>query len=377
MRVACLQENLARGLNIVSRAVATRNALPVLANILLRTEGGQLVLAATDLELAIRYRVGAQVDEDGAITVPARLLSGLVNSLPPERIDMAVDVRTKSLSLRCAEYETSIRGIDAVEFPLLPAAGADDPVVALPGEAWREMIEQVTLAAATDESRPVLTGVLLRLEDRTLTLAASDGFRLSVRTAELPCAWERPQEVVVPARALAEVGRACAEEPGAPVELSISAQSRQAFFRLGRVSLVSQLLDGSFPDYSRLIPTGYVSRATLDTAQFRDAVRLALFFARDSANVVRLRLIPGHGESRGGVQVAASSAETGSHVGQLAAVVEGEEMSIAFNARYLLDALNVMRAEQVVLEATAPTRPGALRPAGDPGFLHVIHVMVI
>ena len=376
MRVACLQENLAKGLAMVSRAVATRSALPVLANILLRTAGGQLTLSATDLELAISYRVGAKVEEDGAITVPARLLAGFVNSLPPERIDMAVDVRTKSLSLRCAQYEASIKGIDAVEFPLLPAAAADDPIVTLPAELWREMIEQVTLAAATDESRPVLTGALLRLSGETLTMAASDGFRLSVRTAELPREIEHPQEVLVPARALQEVGRACGEEPGEPVEMSIATLRSQVFFRMGRVSLVSQLLDGSFPDYHRLIPVGYVTRAMLTTAQFRDAVRLALFFARDSANIVRLRLLPGDGASRGQVQVAASSAETGSHAGQLAAVVEGEEMSIAFNARYLLEALSVIRAEQVTLEVTAPTRPGVIKPAGDPSFMHVIHVIV-
>jgi len=161
------------------------------------------------------------------------------------------------------------------------------------------------------------------------------------------------------------------------VAMSISAQRSQIFFRAGKISLVSQLLEGSFPDYSRLIPTGYVTRATLDTAQFRDAVRLALFFARDSANIVRLRLIPAGAGPRGQVQVAASSAEAGSHVGQLAAAVEGDEMSIAFNARYLLEALNVIHAEQVTLEATAPTRPGLLRPAGDPTFLHVIHVIVV
>lgn len=377
MRVACLQENLAKGLAMVSRAVATRSALPVLANILLRTAGGELTLSATDLELAIGYRVGAKVDEDGAITVPARLLAGFVTSLPPERIDLAVDVRTKSLNLRCAQYETSIKGIDAVEFPLLPAAAPDDPVIALAPELWREMIEQVTLAAATDESRPVLTGALLRLEGHTLILAASDGFRLSVRSAELPREMGNVQEVVVPARALQEVGRACQEEPNEPVAMSISAQRSQIFFRAGKISLVSQLLEGSFPDYSRLIPTGYVTRATLDTAQFRDAVRLALFFARDSANIVRLRLIPAGAGPRGQVQVAASSAEAGSHVGQLAAAVEGDEMSIAFNARYLLEALNVIHAEQVTLEATAPTRPGVLRPAGDLTFLHVIHVIVV
>ena len=375
MKVSCLQENLTKGLSIVGRAVATRSTLPVLSNILLTTDKGQLKLSATNLEIGISCWVGAKIEEEGAITVPARLLSDFVNQLPADRIDMALNARTKTLNLRCARYEANIKGIDAAEFPLIPTL-AEDNEVSLGPESLREMIEQVTLAAATDESRPVLTGVLAKLEGDQLTLAASDGFRLSVRKAELAQEVAQPQEVIIPARALQELGRISAEESEA-VKMIISAQRNQVFFHMTSVDLVSQLVEGAFPPYQRIIPASYATRTVLDTASFRDAIRLAFLFARDSANIVRVRVTPGEAGSSGHVTISATSAEMGDNVGEMDAAVEGTEVEIAFNARYLLDVLSVVKSAQVALETSTASSPGVIKPVGGSDFLHVIMPMHI
>jgi len=375
MKVSCLQENLAKGLSTVSRAVATRSTLPVLSNILLATDNGQLKLSATNLEIGIRCWVGAKIEEDGAITIPARLLAEFVNSLPADRIDMALNARTRTLNLRCARYEANIKGIDATEFPIIPVLTGDH-LIRLEPESLREIIEQVTLAAATDEARPVLTGVLVELEDNHLSLAASDGFRLSVRKAELPAAVGEPQQVIIPARALQELARVSAEAEQ-PVEMIISTQRNQVFFHLDNVDLVSQLVEGNFPDYHRIIPQGYATRTVMDTSDCRDAMRLAFLFARDSANIIRLHIFPGEEGASGRVQIAATSAEMGDNVGELDASIEGNEVEMAFNARYLLDVLGVIHSAQVILETSTPSSPGLIRPVGDDDFIHVIMPMHI
>lgn len=374
MRVSCLQENLAGGLRIVGRAVATRSALPVLSNILLATDMGRLKLAATNLEMGISCWIGAKVEEDGAITVPARVLIDLVNALPPERIDMELIVRTRTLHLQCARFEANIKGIDAQEFPLIPTFERGGGLE-LDANVLGEMIEQVAFAAAVDESRPILTGVLIDFGQDRLTMAAADGFRLSVRHQPLS-GGGGGQKVIVPARALSELARITrgAEEP---VALNITSERNQIIFHQEdadgySIDLVSQLIEGRFPDYTQIIPTTYTTRTMLDTQAFLKAVRMANIFVRDAANIVRLSIVPGSELSPGHISVAATSAELGDHVGEIDASVEGEEIEIAFNANYLIDILSRVGTAQVALETTTPSSPAVIRPVGDAELIHVI-----
>ena len=387
MKVSCLQENLSRGLAIVGRAVSLRSVLPVLHNILLATEQSQLKLSATDLSTSITCWLGAKIEEEGASTVPARLLVDFVNSLPPEQIDLELVTRTQTLHLKCARTEANIKVIDAQEFPLIPT-GIEDRKITLQPEALRQMIEQVTLAAATDESRPILTGVLADFQEEKVTLAAADGFRLSVRSAPLsepvPEAMSLQDpvgRVIIPARALQELGRVAAEE-GEPVEMTIPSARNQVLFHLaggalgGPIEVVSQLIEGNFPDYTQIIPTSYNTRTVVDTKEFLRAAKIALLFARDAANIVRVQMTPGEGEP-GSLTLAATAAEVGDNVGQIDATIEGQAMEIAFNGRYLIDILNVIDSAQVALETSAPSSPGVFRPVGDEDFVHVIMPMHI
>ncbi len=380
MRVSCLQENLAKGLSIVSRAVATRSTLPVLSNVLLATDQGLLKLAATDLEMAISCWIGAKVEEDGTTTVPARLFTDLVNSLPPERIDMELVVRTQALHLACARNEADLKVVDASEFPLIPTAD-DEHQIALPPEILREIIGQVVFAAATDESRPILTGVLADFSGDTLTLAAADGFRLSVRSAPLGQAIPEPVSVVIPARALSELNRVSSEEEE-PITMTITPSRSQVIFHLqgntgalkGKIfsiDLVSQLLEGRFPDYNQIIPKTRITRTVLNTAEFLKACRMANIFARSEANIVRLNIAPGS------MTLSATSAEMGDSVSEIDAQVEGEPIITAFNVKYLIDVLSVVDSAQVALETTTATSPGVIRPVGDDTFTHVIMPMHI
>ncbi|MBM3134214.1 MAG: DNA polymerase III subunit beta [Chloroflexi bacterium] len=378
MKVSCLQENLAKGLAIVGRAVATRSTLPVLANILLATDQGRLKLAATNLELGITCWIGAKVEEEGATTVPARLLGEFVNSLPNDKIDLALTVRTQTLRLTCQRYAANIKGIDAEDFPLIPTV-ADTPTVALEPDLLREMIGQVAFAAAADDSRPVLAGVLMSFRDNSLTLAAADGFRLSVRTAtiEPPAGGTTPAglDVIVPARAMQEVARIAAEGKD-PVEVTVTPNKNQVLFHLSNVDLVSRLVEGAFPNYQQIIPKEYKTRAVLSTSDFLKATKIASFFARDAANIVRLNVIPGEEELvPGRVTVGATAAEVGDNLNEIDAVVEGQPLQIAFNARYLTDVLSVLATAQVGLEASTSSSPGVVRPVGVEGFTHVIMPM--
>jgi DNA polymerase-3 subunit beta len=374
VKVSCLQENLAKGLSIVGRAVASRSTLPVLSNVMMATDNGRLKLSATNLELGINCWVGAKVEAEGATTVPARLLTDFINSLPPEQIDLELAVRTQTLNARCARFEANIKGIDAQEFPIIPTADDAERAVRLKPEDLRQMIDQVVFAAATDESRPILTGVLARFEGDRLTLAAADGFRLSVRSAPLGQAIEQPIEVIIPARALGELARISADQEDW-VEVIITPARNQILFHLHDVDLVSQLIEGKFPDYRQIIPTSHTTRTVLDTPGFLKAARVSHLFARDAANIVRLEIAPGDELMPGHLTLAATSAELGDNVGQVDAIVEGDPIEIAFNAKYLIDVLSVMDTGQVALETASASSPGVLRPIGDDDFVHVIMPM--
>jgi DNA polymerase-3 subunit beta len=375
VKLTCLQENLAKGISIVSRVVSTRAVLPVLSNILMATDDGRLKLAATDLSTSMTCWIGAKVEEEGEITVPARLLSDFVSTLPSAQIQMELVTRTKSLHLKCAQFEADIHGIDAQDFPLIPS-DVTDHKIEIPPAVLRQMVEQVTLAAApAEEGRLVLTGTLAEFQGSQLTMVAADGFRLSLRRTQLSEEVPEPLEVIIPARALRELARVSVEEED-PIQIIVTPNRNQVLFRLSNIEIVSQLIEGKFPDYNQIIPSSYGTRVIVNTHDLMRAFRISVLFSRDVANIVRLEVIPGSELTPGRLRVE-STAEVGQNVGELDATVEGEQMEIAFNGRYLIDMLNVMGTEQVVLEATNPSRPGILKPVGDENLVYVVMPMHI
>jgi len=375
MKLSCLQENLNRGLGVVGRAVATRTTLPITNNVLLATERSRLKLAATNLEMAISCWIGAKVEEEGAITIPARLLAEFISSLPSEKVDISLSPQTKTLGLRCARFEARISGIDAKDFPPIPKV-EEGVTTKVEVEALRQGITQVVFAAATEESRPVLTGVDAKFDGDLLTLAAADGFRLAVYKLPVIDPVSQTTEVIIPARTLAELNRLVAEQEEA-VEITVNQSKGQALFRLKNVELVSQLIQGTFPNYAQLIPQSYNTRAVVSVSDFLRATKTASIFARDGSGIVRLIITPGGELTAGKMIVSARSEEIGDDVGEIDTMVEGEEAKIAFNGKYLTEVLSVLHEAQVALETTSPSSPGVLRPVGVDNYIHVVMPMFV
>ena len=371
MKLSCLQENLSKGLAIVGRAVATRTTLPITQNVLLATDQSRLKLSATNLEIAITTWIGAMVDEEGSTTVPARLLTEFVASLPAGRIDMVMSDSPRSLQLACARSSAHINGTDAEEFPPIPAV-EEGMVAKIDPQVLKTAISQVGFAAATEESRPVLTGVKLELEGDRFTMAAADGFRLAVHHGQLLEPVENTISIILPARTLTELNRLIGEGD-APVEMTMTPNRGQVLFRQPSIEIVSQLIQGSFPNYSQLIPQSHQTRTVFDLQEFQRAARTASIFARDGSGIIRLQMIPGSdGSSSGKVIISAKAEEMGDNQDEIDTTIEGEESKIAFNSKYLLDVLSVMDRGEVALETTTPSSPGVFRPIGSDSYVHVV-----
>jgi DNA polymerase-3 subunit beta len=374
MKVTILQENLARGLGIVSRAVSPRSTLPVLANVLIATDEGRLRLSATNLEMGITCWIAARIEEEGSTTIPARTFVDLVNTLPGEQVALTLDASTQTLNVLSGTSTNDIKGIDAQEFPPSPAPEMDG-AIQLNVVDFKEMIHQVAFAASTDEARPVLMGVLVIVEGDQITMAAADGFRLSVRTATLSTPAPESLNIIVPARALSELAR-IATNGDETISMAVPKGRGQAVFRVKDVELVSQLIDGTFPDYQQIIPRGYKSRTLVATASLLKACKQAEIFAREGSNVARLDIKPAQGEMEPSeVEISATSEETGKNETIVEATVDGTGVLIAFNVKYMREALEVIKTPNVALETSAANAPGVIRPVGEDDYLHVIMPM--
>lgn len=374
MKVTVLQENLARGLGIVSKAVSPRSTLPVLANILIASDEGRLRLSATNLELGITCWVPARIDEEGSTTVPARTFSDLVGTLPGDQVLLKLDMSTQTLNVRGGTSTNDIKCIDAQEFPPLPVPDFEGAVQINVGD-FREMIHQVAFAASSDEARPVLMGVLVQVDNDKLTMAAADGFRLSVRKAVLSTPSPAPVSVIVPSQALKELARV-ATDGEEPIYMVLPKGRGQVVFRVKDVEVVSQLIDGTFPDYQQIIPRSYKSRTLVSTASLLKACKQAEIFAREGSNVARFNIKSAQGDMQPSeVEISATSEETGKNETIVEATVDGGGLLIAFNVKFLREALEVIRTPNVALETSAPNAPGVVKPVGDDQFLHVIMPM--
>ncbi len=379
--VACTQEQLQRALALVARAVATKTSLPVLTNVLVGSDGERLRVAATNLEIGITTWIEADVRESGQVSVDARLLADFVNTLPAGSVRLRSEPGKYSLQVQSGEgkhaTKAAVNGIDPDDFPVLgsEAGGAFEAVV--DPQVLREMITQVEFAAASDESRPVLAGVLARFEGDSLTLASADGFRLAVRTGRLAEPVSEKLDAIVPARGMRELGRILGDRTD-PVRLTITPNRSQLMVRVEDAEFLSRLIEGTFPDYRAIVPREFGTTVTLGRDALLTAVRRASFFARDNNDVVRLVVSEGEGDGEmGAVEVSATAAERGSSQSFVDASVRGPETQIAFNARYLADVLGVLRNGSVMLGMNGSNQAGVVRAADADDYDHVIMPMVI
>lgn len=366
MRLTVLQDKLSKALSIVGRAVAKRSTLPVLGNILLETQDGRLRLSATDLSIGINVWIDADVEEVGSITLPAQLLTEFVNGLPTaQRVEISLNTKTMTARLKCGKFDASIKGIAGDEFPIVGANNAQAERITLPAQTLRSMIGMVAFAAATDESRPVLTGVEVTFEGDRLTMAATDGYRLSVHHAPITAQLER--KLIIPARSLSELQRSITGEGDALLIIAENNITFEMVTDLGNVQIFTTLIDNRFPDYKAIIPQQVATKATFKRADMLQAVKVAGLFARDNSNIVRLHV-------NGNIKIAGVSSESGDGTAEIDATIDGPGVEIAFNAAYVRAALEAVDTETITLELTQANRPGKLT-IGNYDFLHVIMTM--
>jgi DNA polymerase-3 subunit beta len=375
MRLSCLQENLSPALSIVGRAVATRTTLPITQNVHISTDDSRLKLSATNLEIAISTWIGAQIEEEGSITVPARVFTELVSSFPQEKIDFETSADPLSLSATCARYDAQINGANPEDFPPIPQV--DQGIVAkIDARVLREAITKVVIAAATEDSRPVLTGVQVDLSGDKFTFVGADGFRLAVYKGELLGSVTEDMSMIVPARSLQEIGRLIGSSTE-QVEFTVTPSKSQAMFSLDNVEVVTQMVQGTFPNYNQLIPSSYDSRVVMDSAEFSRATKTAAIFARDGSGIIRVQVETDSESDVGRVAVLSRAEEVGENQAEIDAEVEGNDAKIAFNSKYLLDVLDVLGGGKVALETTTPSSPGVLRSVGDDNYVHVVMPMFV
>lgn len=376
MKIICKQQDLNRGLSVVSHAVSGRSTLPILANILLATDQGRLKLSATNLEIGINCWVDAEIVEEGTTTVPAKLITDFVNSLPAASVEITVPADAHTMNVKSLRSSANIKGMDAAEFPQIPSNEGGEPPVMLDAVLLKEMIDEVAFAAAGDDSRPVLTGVLVQVSDEKITFAAADAFRLAVRVAELPGNDHPRGDILIPARTLTELARILPGE--GPVEMIVTPNRSQVLFHTSNLDLVSRLIEGAFPNFRSIIPKESTTHAVVETKELAAAVKSASLFARDSSNIARVKVNPaGDGQETGAITIEATAEDLGDNVSTVNATVDGPELQVIFNVKYLADVLATIGTPEVVLEASSATKPGVIKPVGSSDCTYVIMPMHI
>lgn len=365
MKATCARKDLYQGIQTVSRAIAGRSAWPILNNVLVKTEDGHLRLTAFDLELGMECTVPATIEEEGSLTVPARLIAEVLSTLPEADVQLSVDEQN-TVNVKCEKSDYTLLGLPPEEFRPLPEI-PDGRGFEITQAAIRDIIKHTIFAVSPDESRAILTGVLLILEGSELKLVATDTHRLAIRTSTVANA-SGEANCIVPRRALDELSRII-ENEDAPVAVSI-ADSQIKFIADG-VIIVSRLIEGQFPNYDRVIPKECEKKLTIPAEEFLARVRRASIVARENAN--RL-IIKTEGDR---LVITAESGDVGKAYEELEIVKEGEDIEIAFNAKYLIEFLSVVGSEGVFAELTGPLNPGMMKPVGKDDYIYVLMPMQI
>lgn len=351
-----------QGLTKVSRLASTRMPMPILNNILIEAEEGMIGLSATDLEIGIHSVVPAESVQAGRFTVPARLLQEFVQSSGEQTL-VGELLDNSYLTLKGNQSQVKIRGQEAGEFPSLPFSDSQ-PTFELSAGNLKEGLEAVLFAAATDDTRPVLSGVLLTGEKQTLTLAATDSYRLAERQIQLNGPVSQPFSVIVPKRTILEIVRLISEAAG---DVSVFVGDNQVELLIDETRLVSRLIEGTYPPYQSIVPNEYRTRVTADAGELSSALKTSQLFAREVGNLITLTMAPGQG-----VTVQAAGSQTGEATNQFTAITEGDGLTIGFNAKFLLDALAAAKADNLFLEFNGADRPVVVRPANSKGYFSLV-----
>lgn len=361
MKIFCSKDALISGVNAVQRAVSNKNPLPVLQGILIQAENQSLQFAATDLEMGIRCDVPAQVTEEGTMIVPAKLFTEVVRKLP----DTTISLEEQNRQIKIVYYQSEIilNGYDPEEFPLLP--DLIEPIsFTLPTAIFKNMIRQTIFSCAAEENRPVFNGLLLQIESTNIRLVATDTHRLAYIISEITNPNESKFSGIIPSKTLSEIYRLLKDEDEV---VTISYSSNQVVFQFGSIYLISRLIEGQFPNYKQVIPQTCETKVYLSVKEFLDAVERASVLSRDKSGANIIRINVESNELR-----IDQTTELGKISEQIGIEMEGKDVKIAFNAKFLIDALKVIDSERILFELSGPFSPGVMRPLDNPNYIYLV-----
>ncbi|HYC79802.1 MAG TPA: DNA polymerase III subunit beta [Candidatus Binatia bacterium] len=360
MKLICTRENLRKGLFVVSRVVGVGNPLQVLNNILVKTDQGRIKLSSTNLEIGVNTWIGAKIEEEGSLTVPAKLINEYINNLPTDNVTLTTQETV--LNLESENYNTNIKGLSADDFPIIPQV-SDEPFAKIDSSEFKDALSETIWAAANNETQPEISGIYFNFEEDKLRIAATDRYRLAERVAVLKEPVKMMREVIIPSRTINELYKILGTGVG---DVEIFFSESQVLFKFEETELISRLIDGQYPPYKEIIPKAFSTNITTNRSEFIHALKAAALFASDSYNV-NIRAIPGEG-----MRVAASSVAAGENTTLIKSEVHGSENNAIFNYRYILDCLNNLKEEKIVLKLINDASPAMIEVEGRNNYLYIV-----
>lgn len=367
MKVTCVQENLNKALSHSSRIISVRSSLPILDNILLTTDQGRLKISATDLELGINYWIGSKIEKDGAIAVPSRLITEFISNIKEDKINISVD--GTDVLVEGEKYNATIKGVNADDFPSIPDISKDH-LFTISAKDLSDAINQVAFAAASDNTRPILSGIFLKIEKDGLKIAATDSYRLAEKNIKIPKTDKAGKSFIIPTRTINEVGKIL-KDAGEKVDVCFD--ENQILFNFGSIHLISRLIEGQYPNYEQIIPTEFESEVIVDKQELTNVCKVASLFARESANSIKVSVKPDKAkEGTGTLMIVGQGVQVGESVNKIPVKVKGKEIEISFNAKYILDVLATIPEKNIEIKFSGSINPGVIRGEGKSDYTYVI-----
>ena len=368
MHLICLKENLKQALNITERIIGRNLTLPILNNLLLSIENNKLKISSTNLEVGINCWVTGKIKEKGNITVPAKLINDFINNLPNKKVELKA--KNKQLEIKCEKFKANIKSLPAEDFPIIPKIKGK-PLIKINGNILKNGFSQVVEIASLSESRPEISGIYVKFEKNLIKLAATDSFRLAEKNIETKINHLSDQSIIIPQRTAQELIRILGEKDpsleGQEQEVEVILSGNQILFDFGYVQLISRLIEGKFPDYQQLIPNSFQNQLTISREELVNNIRIASLFS-GKINDIKVFLNP----KKSQVEISARDTDLGENKSQIETKIEGEEIEIVFNHRYLLDGLNHILSDKVFLGLNNTTQPVVIRPVGDLSYTYVV-----
>lgn len=377
MEFSCNQDTFSKYLNSVSRVVNSKPGLPILSNVLFETSQGKVNMTATDLEMSINCWIGADVASEGKLTVPAKQLAEFINSIPADKVQVVQENQT--LNIRTKNNSAQFNTIASDDFPAVASINeGETPLLRITMEDLLKAVGRVAFSTANDDIKPVMTGIKLEIKDDTIAFVGADGLRLSRQISKLPESASKSVELLVPARAFQELAHIVSEFKSEDsqnlIEMYLIEDRNQILFRYNDIDLISRLIDGQYPPYQNVIPTGYKTKAELSKSDFQNSLKVVNIIAR---SVLGNKIIVNQDSKANSITLSANQADVGNNESSFEAAIEGEGMEMAFSARFLADFLSNVDAGEIVFESNSPVNAGVFKIKGDDSFLHLIMPMRI